>query len=101
MSNWPTSAPFCFLADTSPDDSSGGKFLGPKTGNLYGAIGPGNYYGIGAIGELSQGSHGWTYSDLANFNPTVGYSPPAPPIWDGKGNMFGTTSDGGISQRRN
>jgi uncharacterized repeat protein (TIGR03803 family) len=35
---------------------------------------------------------------LANFNPTVGYSPPAPPIWDGKGNLFGATTDGGIRQ---
>jgi uncharacterized repeat protein (TIGR03803 family) len=69
-----------------------------KGGNLYGEIGPGNYFHIGAIGELSPGSNGWTYTDLANFNPTVGYSPPAPPIWDGKGNMFGTTEDGGISQ---
>jgi uncharacterized repeat protein (TIGR03803 family) len=69
-----------------------------KLGNLYGEVGPGNYFHIGAIGELSPGSDGWVYTDLANFNPTVGYSPPAPPIWDGKGNLFGTTTDGGISQ---
>ena len=44
-----------------------------ESGKLYGNIGPGNYFGIGAIGELSPGSTGWTYTDLANFNPTVGY----------------------------
>jgi hypothetical protein len=47
---------------------------------------------------LSRGSDGWTYTDLFNFNPTVGYAPPAPPIWDGKGKLYGTTEDGGLSQ---
>jgi uncharacterized repeat protein (TIGR03803 family) len=79
-------------------NGAGPGLLVDKVGNLYGPIGGGNYFGIGAIGELSPGSDGWVYTDLANFNPTVGYSPPAPPIWDGKGNLFGTTTDGGISQ---
>jgi len=77
------------------DVSAGPGLLMGKAGNLYGAIGPGNYFDIGAIGELSPGSNGWTYTDLFNFNPTVGYAPPAPPIWDGKGNMLGTTTKGG------
>jgi uncharacterized repeat protein (TIGR03803 family) len=79
-------------------DDAGPGLVFDKLGNLYGEIGPGSYFHIGAIGELSRGSHGWTYTDLFNFNPTVGYGPPAPPIWDGKGNLFGTTTDGGISQ---
>jgi len=79
-------------------DHAGPGLVPDKVGNLYGDIGPGNYFGIGAIGELSHGSTTWTYTDLSNFNPTVGYAPPAPPIWDGKGNMFGTTTDGGITQ---
>jgi hypothetical protein len=79
-------------------DGAGPGLVMDKAGNLYGAIGPGNYFGIGAVGELSRGSDGWLYTDLANFNPTVGYAPPAPPIWDGKGNLFGTTTKGGISK---
>jgi hypothetical protein len=79
-------------------DNAGPGLVSDKFGNLYGKIGPGNYFGIGAIGELSPSSHGWIYTDLANFNPTVGYAPPAPPIWDGKGKMFGAAEDGGISQ---
>jgi len=79
-------------------DNAGPGVVLDKLGNLYGEIGRGNYFHIGAIGELSFGSDGWNYTDLANFNPTVGYSPPAPPIWDGRGNLFGTTTDGGISQ---
>ncbi|HXM24292.1 MAG TPA: choice-of-anchor tandem repeat GloVer-containing protein [Terriglobales bacterium] len=79
-------------------NGAGPGLLMDRVGNLYGAIGGGNYFGIGAIGDLSRGSNGWAYADLFNFNPTVGYAPPAPPIWDGKGNLYGTTSDGGISQ---
>jgi hypothetical protein len=79
-------------------DNAGPGLVFDKFDNLYGKIGPGNYFGIGAIGELSPGSKGWSYTDLFNFNPEVGYAPPAPPIWDDKGNMFGAAEDGGISQ---
>jgi hypothetical protein len=92
----PTSRGWRF--DAIYTDGAGPGVVLDQIGNLYGAIGGGNYFGIGAIGELSPGSDGWTYTDLFNLNPTVGYSPPAAPIWDGKGNMFGTTEDGGISQ---
>lgn len=78
-------------------DGAGPGLVLDELGDLYGAIGPGNYFGIGAIGELSPGSNGWAYTDLANFNPTVGYGPPAPPIWDDHGNPYGTTLDGGIA----
>jgi uncharacterized repeat protein (TIGR03803 family) len=77
---------------------AGPGLLMDRQGNLYGEIGPGNYFGIGAIGELSPRSEGWAYTDLANFNPTVGYDAPAPPVWDGKGNLFGTTTFGGITK---
>jgi uncharacterized repeat protein (TIGR03803 family) len=70
-----------------------------KVGNLYGYIG-GSFYG--AVGELSPGSGAWNYTQLYSFCPLYGcpdgYNMPAPPIWDGKGNLWGTTFQGGISQ---
>jgi uncharacterized repeat protein (TIGR03803 family) len=69
-------------------------------GNLYGEMGIGQDHG-GAIGELSHDSDdGWSYSQVYSFcgqnSCPNGADPPTPPIWDGRGNMFGTTSFGGI-----
>jgi uncharacterized repeat protein (TIGR03803 family) len=80
-------------------DSAGPGLLMDKLGNLYGEIGPGQLK-AGAIGELSSGSGGWDYTQLYSFcsgnSCPDGVDPPTPPIWDGKGNMFGTTTAGGI-----
>jgi len=71
-----------------------------KLGNLYGNIGPGQEYG--AIGELSPGSAGWTYTDVYNYCSQSGcpggWIMPAPPISDREGNLWGTTEAGGINQ---
>src|SRR6202034_4759532 len=70
-------------------------------GNLYGEMGPGQNHG-GAGAELSPGSNGWVYTQLYSFcnqySCPDGSGPPGPPIWDGKGNLFGTTTAGGIGQ---
>jgi uncharacterized repeat protein (TIGR03803 family) len=76
-------------------DGAGPGLLMDGLGNLYGEMGPGQYQG-GAIGELSPGADGWTYTPLHSFDGYDGLIPMAPPMWDGKGNMFGTTAEGGI-----
>jgi hypothetical protein len=76
-------------------DGAGPGVLIDGLGNLYGEMGPGQYQG-GAIAELSPGASGWTYTPLHSFDGYDGLTPMAPPIWDGKGNMFGTTAEGGI-----
>jgi uncharacterized repeat protein (TIGR03803 family) len=83
--------------------NGGGPGLLPDgLGNLYGSIGLGDYFGAGAIGELSPGGGGWAYTQLYSFCPEsgcpTGLNPPAPPIFDGKGNMWGTTIQGGLGQ---
>jgi uncharacterized repeat protein (TIGR03803 family) len=78
--------------------NAGPGVVSDKLGNLYGEMGRGQYK-YGAIAELSPNSNGWTYTPLYSFCVfQCGYAPPAPPIWDGKGNLFGTTTNGGISQ---
>jgi uncharacterized repeat protein (TIGR03803 family) len=77
-------------------EGAGPGLLIDKLGNLYGQIDPSQ--DEDAIGELSPGSNGWTYTQLYSFDGTDGLGPEAPPTWDGKGNMFGTTTWGGISK---
>jgi uncharacterized repeat protein (TIGR03803 family) len=84
-------------------DGAGPGLLMDNLGNFYGSIGPGDYFGAGAIGELSPSTGGWTYTQLYSFcsqgNCADGDGEPAPPIWDGKGNLWGTTTEGGANGR--
>jgi len=82
-------------------DGAGPGILLDKAGIIYGQMGPGPYTYYGAIAELSPGPDGWNYDALYNFcSPTGdcwdGFVLPAPPVWDGKGNLFGVTQEGGI-----
>jgi uncharacterized repeat protein (TIGR03803 family) len=60
--------------------------------------GKGNLYGD-YVGEFSPGANGWAYTDL--YTPCQqqgcpdGVDPVAPFSWDSKGNLYGTTYDGG------
>jgi hypothetical protein len=72
-------------------DGAGPGMVFDKSGNLYGPIGPGDYFGLGAIGELSPASSGWTYTQFYSFcgggDCSGGYAPLGPPIWDSHGNL--------------
>jgi uncharacterized repeat protein (TIGR03803 family) len=80
-------------------------------GNLYGTTEAGGAYdttyggasnGYGTAFELSPGTGGnWTEKVLYSFNylsQTDGYYPAAGLVFDTKGNLYGTTSDGGSGQ---
>ena len=94
----PSSGGYSFSILYAGGDAGPGLLM-DRRGNLYGEMGPGQDQ-EGAIGELSPGSDGWNYTQLYSFCRGYfcpdGCGPPAPPIWDGKGNMFGTTTAGGI-----
>jgi len=70
-----------------------------KAGNLYGTTYAGGAVGLGTVFELSpQAGGGWTEEILHNFNneSSDGYFPYAGLTIDASGNLFGTTSTGGI-----
>ncbi|MGB8885888.1 MAG: choice-of-anchor tandem repeat GloVer-containing protein [Candidatus Korobacteraceae bacterium] len=67
-------------------------------GNLYGTTSQGGIHGFGTVFELTprQGG-GWTETVLHSFgNNQDGWYPDAGLIVDGAGNLYGTTSQGGI-----
>jgi len=80
------------------DSGAGGAVAADRAGNIYGAIGAGNYK-AGAVGELSPSPNGWIYDALYSFcsqqNCADGNYPWSPIIFDTVGNLYGTTQYGG------
>ena len=68
-----------------------------SVGNLYGATNSGGAYPpYGAVFELSpSASGGWTETILHSFNGNDGDEPAGTLIFDGAGNLYGTTAAGG------
>jgi len=64
-------------------------------GNLFGGFGNGSDGGL--VGELSPSPNGWVYTDPYHNcqQSSCGYDTLAPFSWDAKGNLYGTTYDGG------
>jgi len=80
---------------------AGPGLVSDSLGNFFGDMGLGNSQ-LGAIGELSPSSSGWIYTQLYSicdeYNCPDGFDPLAPPIWDSKGNLWGTMFQGGIGR---
>jgi len=65
-------------------------------GNLYGTTIYGGAYSAGTVFELTPTSTGWTESVLYSFNCATGCNPQFEVlIFDGAGNLYGTTPHGG------
>jgi uncharacterized repeat protein (TIGR03803 family) len=83
-----------------PKDGSGalGAPVFDKAGNLYGTTTGGGTANRGTVYKLSPGEKGWTEAILYNFRGTRkndGSNPEAGIAFDGAGNIYGTTLNGG------
>ncbi|MBV9692278.1 MAG: hypothetical protein JO261_01125, partial [Alphaproteobacteria bacterium] len=89
---------FTKIHEFTPDE--GGNLQGGLTldaaGNLYGSEMAGTS-GYGAIFELSHSTAGWQEQTLAAFGGSNGIGPWQTPVFDGHGNLFGTTQRGGAA----
>lgn len=80
----------------------GGNLIFDAVGNLYGATGTGGVHLGGAIFKLRPNSNGtWSESLVYSFcsltNCADGQYPNAGLIFDGAGNLYGTTGSGGVT----
>lgn len=71
-----------------------------QKGNLYGTTNYGGTFGYGVAYRLAppaKKGQSWIETVLYSFNPSnnIGSSPEGPVIFDGSGNMYGTTAFGG------
>ncbi len=99
----PTQFLYSFSGGSDGNEPEGRVILDGK-GNVYGVTYFGGdlnssncYGGCGVVYELSPGSTGWTESVLYNFEGGTDGMLPATVIFDGKGNIFGVTIDGGTT----
>ncbi len=72
-------------------------------GNLFGTAQAGGNYGAGVVFELQPVSGGWSFSVIHNFHfdgvtNFDGYAPSAALTLDTRGNLYGTTLQGGTGQ---
>jgi uncharacterized repeat protein (TIGR03803 family) len=67
-----------------------------SAGNLYGTTAGGGTFANGVVFELSPSGGTWTYAALHEFDgPDDGEDAYSTPVFDGAGNLYGTTSIGG------
>ena len=66
-------------------------------GNLYGTTKAGGSQANGAIFRLSPAQSGWTETTLYSFQTQDGYWPYGGLVSDPSGNMYGTTTSGGLN----
>jgi uncharacterized repeat protein (TIGR03803 family) len=80
-------------------DNARGVLIQDNAGNLYGTTVIGGAYGLGSVYELSPTTSGsWTNKILYSFQPgTDGENPYGKLVFDGGGNLYGTTEIGGTA----
>jgi uncharacterized repeat protein (TIGR03803 family) len=72
-----------------------------RSGDLYGTVADGGEYGCGAVFELARSGGSWAESVLYSFDFVSGATSPdgcasfSGLIFDGSGNLYGTTTTGG------
>ncbi len=78
-----------------------GDLVFDQAGNLYGTTEDGGLYAQGTVYELTPSGSTWTESVLYNFSGSYGSgndgaNPASGVIFDNAGNLYGTTSGGGL-----
>jgi uncharacterized repeat protein (TIGR03803 family) len=83
-----------------PDGASPyGGVVFDKSGNLYGTTYYAGANDVGAVYKLTHNNGAWTESVIYSFKGgSDGDSPISTLVIDAKGNLYGTTSDGGAAQ---
>jgi uncharacterized repeat protein (TIGR03803 family) len=89
---------FCSKTNCSDGYFPVGRLAFDQSGSLYGTTQNGGTYFRGTVFELTPQADGsWRETALYNFCCSDGYPPSGGVIFDRSGNLYGTTSWGGIS----
>jgi uncharacterized repeat protein (TIGR03803 family) len=88
------------FADQTDGSGPLGGVIADAGGNLYATTqtgGQGNGAAFGTVDEFILGGSKWTESTLHTFHGSDGSGPLAPLVFDGHGNLYGTTHVGGAT----
>jgi uncharacterized repeat protein (TIGR03803 family) len=97
-SGW-TETVLCSFTDGNDGSTPVAGLVFDTAGNLYGTT-SGSYSSAGSVFELSPSSSGWVESTLYTFSGQGdGGGPPCTLVFDAAGNLYGTTSYGGVYNR--
>ena len=95
LCSWNATVLYQFTGGSNGNDPLAGVVL-DGAGNLYGTLYQGGASQLGAAYELSRSGSSWTESTIHSFaGGTDGADPMSGLIFDGSGNLYGTTEFGG------
>lgn len=98
---WVTSELYSFMGGS---DGWGPGFVDPvfdQEGNLYGTAQGTGFAGDGVVFKLTPSDNRWTESVIHNFTGLDGGRPMSGVIFDNAGNLYGTTTVGGLHGKGN
>ena len=94
---WTETVIYRFVGGSDGANPGGGNVIFDAAGNLYGTTDNGGASGVGTVYELTPSNGGWTEKVLYTFaGGSDGTHPWGGVILDQTGNLYGTTSQGGI-----
>jgi uncharacterized repeat protein (TIGR03803 family) len=92
--NWTETVLYRFKGGTDGESPFPG-VISDSSSNLYGTTSGGGTFGKGTVFQLKPGSSHWTEKIIHSFRGTDGKSPLGGLVFDTKGNLYGTTNEGG------
>jgi uncharacterized repeat protein (TIGR03803 family) len=93
---WTEQILYSFQGGADGTDPSSG-LIADSAGNLYGETGGGGSNFFGTVYKLTRSGSNWTKTTLYNFlDASTGFSPSGGLTFDAQGNLYGTTSQGGV-----
>lgn len=93
---WTETVLYSFQGGSDGANPTYGDLTFDQAGNIYGTTPFGGSSNSGVVYELSPSNGSWTETILHTFNGSDGYQPYAGVIFDEAGNLYGTTSGGGV-----
>jgi hypothetical protein len=93
---WTEKVLYGFIGTPDGEEPGGGDLVWDPMGNIYGTTQNGGTSSLGTVYQMTKSGNDWTETPIYGFTGPDGAQPYAGVILDSNGNLFGTTSGGGL-----